>query len=257
MGRPGPIRVSARVCRLRGDSSTSGSVGWLPTHWVGREEGGLQASAGGGEPAWPPLTAGERYFDCVRVGRWSRCSQRLLLPPNVPLLPTGGRLQPVLMRHTPQLSVKTWGGGGAVGGGGPAGGRGGGVKVGVGGVLRKLSGAKGANFFFHTMCLYSKYSKFCREFIFVLKQQEKEFDKKKGYRRAAGPNSNPSPNPPGRTSRDTCWWPPRHHYLSKPGGGGGLGGVAYKDRARPPPRAPAGAGEVHATSVPRQRSLEG
>ena len=26
------------------------------------------------------------------------------------------------------------------------------------------------------------------------------------------------------------------HYLSKPGGGGGLGGVAYKDRARPPPR---------------------
>ena len=37
-------------------------------------------------------------------------------------------------------------------------------------------------------------------------------------------------------SRDTCWWPTRHHYLSKPGGGGGgLGGVAYKDRARPPP----------------------
>ena len=38
---------------------------------------------------------------------------------------------------------------------------------------RKLSGAKGAIFFFHTVCLYSKYSKFCREFIFVLKQQEK------------------------------------------------------------------------------------
>ena len=41
-------------------------------------------------------------------------------------------------------------------------------------------------------------------------------------------------------SRDTCWWPTRHHYLSKPGGeGGGLGGgggVAYKDRARLPPR---------------------
>ena len=39
-------------------------------------------------------------------------------------------------------------------------------------------------------------------------------------------------------SWDTCWWPTRHHYLSKPrgGGGGGLGGVAYKDRARPPPR---------------------
>ena len=44
----------------------------------------------------------------------------------------------------------------------------------------------------------------------------------------------------GGDSRDTCWWPTRHHYLSKPGGGegggGGLGGVAYKDRARPPPR---------------------
>ena len=39
-------------------------------------------------------------------------------------------------------------------------------------------------------------------------------------------------------SRDTCWWPTRHHYLPKPGGGGGgLGGVAYKDRAWPPPRA--------------------
>ena len=40
-------------------------------------------------------------------------------------------------------------------------------------------------------------------------------------------------------SRDTCWWPTRPHYLSKPGGegGGGLGGVAYKDRARPLPRA--------------------
>ena len=38
-------------------------------------------------------------------------------------------------------------------------------------------------------------------------------------------------------SRDTCSWLTRHHYLSKAGGGGGLGGVAYKDRARPPPRA--------------------
>ena len=30
---------------------------------------------------------------------------------------TGGRIQPVLMRHTPQLSVKTRGGGGGCGGG--------------------------------------------------------------------------------------------------------------------------------------------
>ena len=39
-------------------------------------------------------------------------------------VPTGGRLQPVLMRPTPQLSFKPRGGGGAVGGG---------VQVGVGG----------------------------------------------------------------------------------------------------------------------------
>ena len=46
--------------------------------------------------------------------------------------PTGGRLQPVLMRPTPQLSFKLGGGGGVqpeVGGGVPPGGRGGGVFV--------------------------------------------------------------------------------------------------------------------------------
>ena len=43
---------------------------------------------------------------------------------------TGGRLQPVLMRPTPQLSFKTRGGGEQLGGGGPAGGRGGGVPPG-------------------------------------------------------------------------------------------------------------------------------
>ena len=50
--------------------------------------------------------------------------------------PGGGRLHPVLMRHPPQLSVKTGGGGGqlgggvqpGVGGGGQAGGRGGGPR---------------------------------------------------------------------------------------------------------------------------------
>ena len=41
---------------------------------------------------------------------------------------TGGRLQPVLMRPTPQLSVKTRGGGGGGGGGSW-----GGVQPGVGG----------------------------------------------------------------------------------------------------------------------------
>ena len=64
----------------------------------------------------------------------------------------GGLLQPVLMRHTPQLSVKTRGGGGGGGGGGrvgggssrgsgggPAGGRGG-VRLGVGGGSYRGSG---------------------------------------------------------------------------------------------------------------------
>ena len=66
----------------------------------------------------------------------------------------GGRLQPVLMRPTPQLSFKTWGGGrgsrggggflpgggegglagGPGGGGGLAGGRGGGLAGGHGGI---------------------------------------------------------------------------------------------------------------------------
>ena len=56
----------------------------------------------------------------------------------------GGRLQPVLMRHPPQLSVKTWGGGGGGSwgrgssrgsGGGQAGGQGGGSSRGSGGCL--------------------------------------------------------------------------------------------------------------------------
>ena len=59
----------------------------------------------------------------------------------------GGRLQPVLMRPTPQLSFKTCGGGGGgssrgSGGGGavPAGGRGGGLAGGQGGVQPRVKG---------------------------------------------------------------------------------------------------------------------
>ena len=57
---------------------------------------------------------------------------------HVPRGARGGRLQPVLMRHPPQLSVKTWGGGaggGQWGGVGwrVCGGRGGGSAVGGGG----------------------------------------------------------------------------------------------------------------------------
>ena len=44
----------------------------------------------------------------------------------------GGRLQLVLMRHPPQLFVKTWGGGVGAGGGG-VGGRGGDWQLGRGG----------------------------------------------------------------------------------------------------------------------------
>ena len=54
--------------------------------------------------------------------------------------PTGGRLQPVLMRHTPKLSVKTRGGGGGGGWGwiwgGSAGGCRGGISAGGGGFPR-------------------------------------------------------------------------------------------------------------------------
>ena len=57
---------------------------------------------------------------------------------------TGGRLQPVLMRPTPQLSVKTWegGAGGSSGGGGGLGGVGGGFRpwgefLKVGGLARE------------------------------------------------------------------------------------------------------------------------
>ena len=53
---------------------------------------------------------------------------------------TGGRLQPVLMRHTPQLSVKTRGGGGGRSwGGGSSRGLGGGLP-GVGGGSSRGSG---------------------------------------------------------------------------------------------------------------------
>ena len=76
---------------------------------------------------------------------------------------TGGQLQPVLMRHTPQLSIKTRGGGvwpgvggggggsgresgggsGRESGGGPAGGRGGSYQGSGGGVLPGVGGGSG------------------------------------------------------------------------------------------------------------------
>ena len=60
--------------------------------------------------------------------------------------PTGGRLQPVLMRHTPQLSVKTRGGGGGgaeLGGGGSGRESGGGSGWGLGGGSYQGSGGGG------------------------------------------------------------------------------------------------------------------
>ena len=56
---------------------------------------------------------------------------------------TGGQLPSVLMRHPPQLSVKTWGGGGGGGGGGGWGGAvwgGGGRLEGVGGLFGPRGG---------------------------------------------------------------------------------------------------------------------
>ena len=44
------------------------------------------------------------------------------------------------------------------------------------------------------------------------------------------------------------------HYLLKPEGAGGLGGVAYKDRARPP-RPPRGAGSSSASPTPLNSAI--
>ena len=57
--------------------------------------------------------------------------------------PTGGRLQPVLMRYPLQLSVKTWGLGGGVGWGGAVGGGGGGRLEGRGGGGGSAGGSRG------------------------------------------------------------------------------------------------------------------
>ena len=43
------FQVHERVRILRRESATRGLVGWMPTHWVGSEEGG--ARGGGGGPA--------------------------------------------------------------------------------------------------------------------------------------------------------------------------------------------------------------
>ena len=74
-----------------------------------------------------------------------KCAQLVSNCPKTKDEPTGGQLQPVLMRPTPQLSFKTWGGGAVGGGGGPAGGRvqpgvGRGVWPGVGGSGRGSGG---------------------------------------------------------------------------------------------------------------------
>ena len=48
--------------------------------------------------------------------------------------------------------------------------------------------------------------------MFVLKQQEKSFELKEGYKRAAGPNSNPSANPNQDCILGPRWWG-REHQL--------------------------------------------
>ena len=52
---------------------------------------------------------------------------------------------------------------------------------------------------------------------------------------ACDSNDTPCPFPPMYTSKKKGGAVHPTHYLSKPEGAGGLEGVAYKDRARPPP----------------------
>ena len=54
------FQVYARVRLLRRQSSTCGSLGWVPTHWDGSQEGGFKKTARGGGGGgltvpWQPL----------------------------------------------------------------------------------------------------------------------------------------------------------------------------------------------------------
>ena len=82
--------VYARVPLLRRESSTHGQVGWLHTRWVRGEEGKFKKLREVGS-LLSYLTAGENYFSCVRLGRWSRYSQVLLLPLGIPQQGAGGQ----------------------------------------------------------------------------------------------------------------------------------------------------------------------
>ena len=76
-----PVGTSV-VRLLRRESCTCGEVGWLPTHWVGAEEGAFKKLREVGS-----LTAGGNHFCQVRVGQLSRYSHVLLLPLGVPPMP--------------------------------------------------------------------------------------------------------------------------------------------------------------------------
>ena len=63
---------------LRRETPTCAWVGRLSAHWVGGEEG---------QPTRLPLTTGDNYLYCVKMGQLSRCSKVLLSPLGVPPMP--------------------------------------------------------------------------------------------------------------------------------------------------------------------------
>ena len=141
----------------------------------------------------------------------------------------------------PQLSAKTCGGAGQLGrgGGGSAGG-----CVGGGGILaaRGGGGALHATHYYHMhtsrvcVCLGAWRYRGMYAIIAISHLCQEESLKGLKDQRHSNPLNEAPSTKHGRTNlAPLAPWPP-HRYLSKLGGEGeGLGGVAYKDWARPPP----------------------
>ena len=102
----------------------------------------------------PPRPASHGRGALLRFGTTEAYAAWAGGTPSLSPRPPGGRPGPVLVCDPPPPRVLKDSGAGSATNKCP---------------YRKPSAAEGANFFLHTMCLYSKCSKFCREFIFVLK----------------------------------------------------------------------------------------